>query len=118
MVSLGMWDKKRGVIYPRHYSTKLAELFGIYAGDGSLSVYRRGTTVEYRLTISGSIADYSYLQHVDSVIRSLFNLGSKVLVRIWKNKRWTVLVYRSKAVVTYFEENGFPPRRKEHLFIP
>ncbi len=113
-----MWDKKRGVIFPAKFSNELAELFGIYAGDGCLSVYRRGTTVEYRFVVTGSVEDWSYLRYTDSLVKSLFNLSAPVQPRHDRNRNWTVLIYRSKAIVTYFQDNGFSPGRKEHIQIP
>lgn len=118
MVSLGVHDKKRGVTYPDHYSNELAELFGIYAGDGCLSVYRRGTAVEYRFVVSGNIEDRTYLEQVNSLVKKLFHLSSPIHIGRYKERRWAYVTYRSKCIVTYFEENGFSPRRKEHISVP
>ena len=113
-----MWDKKRGVVFPLKYSNELAELFGIYAGDGCLHVCRRGTAVEYRFVVTGNATESSYLEYVNSLVKLLFNLSSAVGPRHYLNRNWSVLIYRSKGIVTYFEEKGYPPGRKEHISIP
>jgi hypothetical protein len=54
---------------------EMAELFGVYAGDGCLAVYRRGTTTDYRLTVSGSLDDFEYLEWVRSIYFEAFRFS-------------------------------------------
>ena len=118
MPEFSMWDKRRGIFVPKEYTPVLAELFGVYAGDGCLAIYVRGTTTDYRLTISGSVDDEPYLQYVAGLIHTQFGVCSTLKPRREPGRAWLELICRSKAIVTYFAENGFASGRKRNIRIP
>lgn len=97
---------------------EMAELFGIYAGDGCLALYRRGTTTDYRLTVSGSMDDFEYLERVRSIVWARFGVFGALKARQLPGKSWMEFICRSKLVVEYFSENGYLPGKKTDIGIP
>ncbi len=97
---------------------EMAELFGIYAGDGCLAFYRRGTTTDYRLTVSGSVDDFEYLERVRSIVWSRFGSFGALKDRQLPGKKWLEFICRSKFVVDYFSKNGYLPGKKTDIGIP
>lgn len=107
------YDIRRNVKIPKR-SKKLAEFFGILAGDGHLiengKIHRFGITLNLK-------EDIFYATYVTNIIKELFNLDPTIQIR--ENEgRLDLLVY-SKAIINFILSLGFPNRRKKgKLNIP
>jgi intein/homing endonuclease len=114
-MELNYSDKNRGLIFPEE-GIKLAEFFGIMAGDGFLGHYPNRNT--YSLGIFGNkIKDKDFIENfVAGLIQDLFNLTPKLRER--KENNTLELLLNSKGMVFFLHSKGFPLGKKGGIEIP
>lgn len=97
-------DIKRGIILPKETSEKLAEFFGILAGDGYVNFKNDH---DYTVSIAGhKIDDELYhLKYIYPLFRELFGLNPKINIKLKQNGRYIYI--RSKTIVNFIKSNYF-----------
>jgi intein/homing endonuclease len=92
-------------------SIALAEFIGIMMGDGTVSHYHIGITLN-------ATDDKEYVRYVSKLIKRLFDLAPKIYKR--KNKNAVVLTVARKLLVDYLHGLGLPIGNKirQNLDIP
>ena len=87
---------------PRH-SVRLAELIGIFMGDGHVGIYQA--------TIStNSETDFRHAAYVKKLVEDIFHIQVGFGTR--RDKKACVVVISSKAVCRYLAEQGIPQGNK------
>ncbi len=114
---ISVCDAKRRIHFPEKIDENLAELVGIYLGDGHLAkrIYRN----EYKLQITGHMVQdrFYYEKFVIPLIRNLFNIEPKLYFKPKENV-FQLEVY-SKGVFLFLVNNfDLPIGRKENIRIP
>lgn len=115
MFNLTKQDIKRGLKIPNH-SKELAEFIGVLTGDGYINHYpKKG---DYVLDIAGdSRNDKEYLTNfVSELIKNLFGLKTNILFA--KNQNSVHIRLRSKSIIYFLKEMGFPLGYKNQIGIP
>lgn len=109
LASLATHKKKRTAFYniktiskPK-YSEKLAELMGIFFGDGHLSRYQASIT-------TNSVTDKEHASFVQNLIEKIFN--DKPSLKVRTDERSIVIVLSSKAASKYLHQLGMPMGNK------
>jgi len=115
MIELSKIDKKKGLVLPKA-STKLAEFFGLMAGDGFIGKYP--SQYKSLLEISGDAnLDKIYLEtHVRPMIKGLFGMEPTFVKR--KKQNTIYLRLCSKGLVNFLAERGFPVGYKNQIGVP
>lgn len=84
---------------------ELAELFGAYVGDGTMSARRDGRP---SLAITASKDEKEWLEHIANLFEQIFHYGIKV--------RWDLNAYkihvRTGKICEFFKKAGFPVGKK------
>lgn len=90
-----------------HHNKKLAEFIGICLGDGYVSSYQVGITLN-------SVADKEYIPYVVNLIKSLF---PKVTISLSTKKTENIVLIRinSKSIALFIKKMGIVPNAK---YIP
>ncbi len=114
---VSVYDLKRGIHFPKEINENLAELVGIYLGDGHLAktIYRD----EYKFQITGHMSQdkFYYEKFVIPLIRNIFNIEPKLRLKSKENV-FELDIY-SKDVFLFLVNNfGLPIGRKENITIP
>ena len=112
-----LYDVKRGTRFPAEISENLAELVGIYLGDGHLAktVYKD----EYKFQITGhALQDkFYYEKFVIPLIKEIFNV--QPCLRFKKTEKVVELDTFSKGVFLFLTRNfGLPIGKKTDITIP
>lgn len=84
---------------------ELAELFGVYVGDGTMSARRDGRP---SLSISASKDEKEWLNHVANLFEQIFHYRTKVR---WDSNVYKILIRTSK-ICEFFKKAGFSAGRK------
>lgn len=86
----------------------LAELFGIYVGDGTMSVKRTKSWKGMLMSIAASREEKGWLEHVADLFEQIFCYRPRV--------RWNFNVYKIQTGISrickFFAEAGFPVGEK------
>jgi len=97
-------DIRRDIHFPEELTKNLAELIGVIIGDGhlrySIGKTKRGTKFQRSdIIISGNIKEKPYLNHVNKLFKSLFNLDMFFV----KDNRSNAVILRahSRGLVLY-----------------
>ena len=103
-VRLSNNDNKCDLNIPTETSLELVELIGIFAGDGYISPYVKGR--DYRLSVFLNLIDeLPYLQYINDLIFSVFNLRFLTIVR--ESMHTAILKKDSKGLVSFFYSLGY-----------
>ena len=115
MFNYKKYDIKRGLKIPR-YSRKLAEFVGILTGDGYINHYPKEG--DYVLDIAGHSKDDKeyHTNFISPLIKDLF--GVKVNILFPKNQNCIHIRLRSKTIVSFLNNMGFPLGYKNQIGIP
>lgn len=92
----------RRIIFPPP-SVRLAELFGILAGDGHIGEYQTTMT-------TNSLTDIQHARYTQKLFKKLFGLPAAFTFR--KGKRACVVVVSSKEVVRFLVDRGMQKGHK------
>jgi intein/homing endonuclease len=108
-------DISRKITIPKKLDIHLAELIGIFLGDGHIGIYpvkaRHNKTYCYELNISGNMTeDIQYYTYVNRMFKEVFNVSLKI--KKWEAKNTLVITLGSKAIATFFKSIGFPINNK------
>ncbi len=108
-------DRIRNIVLPDR-SVNLAEFMGILTGDGFMNYYEKRKA--YLIEISGNkLKDRHYLEEfVSHIVAYLFNM--KPAFYSIKNQNTICLIIRSKRILNFLKEQGFPLGRKREITPP
>ncbi len=98
-------NNKNSVRLPRRYSVKLAELFGILLGDGSVTKYFVKVYLNRK-------ADAGYADYINDLCKKLFP-GASVSQFIREKRGLEEIQLSSKDVSDYLYKIGFSPKKRK-----
>jgi hypothetical protein len=110
-------DIKKNHKFPE-VNTKMAEFFGILAGDGYTNEYSHKTSRKRYTKIAGHKHDDSiyHKDYVKKIIKELFNIDTHEQIR--KNENTRILRICSKGLFNYLKSKEFPLGEKGDFQIP
>ena len=111
-------DIRLGIKVPEYLTEELAYFLGFHVGDGFMTILRRGSTVDYRLSYDGHAINeiLQYEEVLKPLIKCLFN--KEVTPKKVTQGTITIYIY-SKAIVTFLENCcGIPLSPKRDIDIP
>ncbi len=115
-IELSRNDLRRDINLPKETSGDLAEFWGIMTGDGFANYYKENE--DYMLAIAGHKKhDYDYhSNYIRPLILKLFRITPSFYIA--KNQETLYTTLRSKALITFLSEYGFPLGKKVNIRIP
>lgn len=120
MPEISIFDKKRGIKFPKRIDARVAELLGIMLGDGSINKYfaKGRTATDYVISVTGNAdKDRDYLvTFVSPLFYNLFGIKPKFFER--SDQKTIFLLLRSKGVFEYLKGIGLNIGRKDNIEIP
>ncbi len=104
-VKFSQADIRRNITITTKLTPELAEIMGILMGDGHLGIdldYK-----QYALNICGNMnEDYEHYDYINYLFYKIFN--TKLRLSNWIERNAIMARIGSKAILTFFDEIGFP----------
>lgn len=119
LVKFSPKDKIKKVKIPNEFTPELANLIGILLGDGN--IYIDNKKYENQISCTGHLFDEKewYLKDIQPPFIDLFNIKPDLYEDKRKNNSSIKLMFRSKAIVTFFTKViGMTSGKKDKCGIP